>query len=384
MSKCFTWLGVQLAVLVIAGMGCQLDGDGAMAGSSDSVFHGAPSGSASTVMLYALDPSPGVGSYRDEGVIPFLIATAVVVGPHHAISVAHVTPAFDAVNDVEVFLADAPEFEKGTFQGEEYLLITNHDESRRVGYWMSFSESLQAIPAGSTSVALSQDTMPGDDLMVLVLQDDQRAFAGQQIAALRRPQDGDPSPPAGAAQCGFIGVGFGWPNHHKRQYNACFVSPDEPQDDATPKPLYMVYPNNSGFATPPSVHHNGAACEGDSGGPVYDGQSRVIGLYSGSLDPECSFPADPNHLEIVTNTALAPNWSAIERVRRLCRPSDTAAECQKLIDEPSCGNLGAIAGFEETDLQCLPAGTPKPGDTWVVIKGATDCEVCVGMQWLGD
>jgi hypothetical protein len=127
MSMWFTWLGVLFAVLVIAGGGCQFDGDGAIAGSGDSVLHGAPSGSASTVMLYALDPSPGLGSYRDEGVIPFLIGTAVVVGPHHAMSVAHLSPAFDAVSDVEVFLADAPEFEKGTFQGEEYFLITNHD-----------------------------------------------------------------------------------------------------------------------------------------------------------------------------------------------------------------------------------------------------------------
>jgi hypothetical protein len=226
--------------------------------------------------------------------------------------------------------------------------------------------------------------MAGDDLMVLVLADDQRAFASPQVATLRRPQDGDPAPPAGGGQCGFVGVGFGWPTHHKREYNACFVSPDEPQDDATPKPLYMVYPNNSGFATAPSVHHNGAACEGDSGSPVFDSQGRVIGVYSGSLDPECSFPADPNHLGIVTNTALPPNWSAIERVRRLCRPSTTQEQCQEHIDKATCGNLGAIAGFEETDLKCLPAGSPKPGNTWVVIEGATDCGVCVGMRWLGD
>ncbi len=385
--RSFLVWGLSLYGLLTSLTSCQAATEDGLDGSGNSVAGGTPTPLRSLVLIYGLDPTPGQ-SYREGAVIPVFTASGVIAGPFHVVTVSHNVEALLQRPNLEYFVATNPDFTTQLDSiGQRWMFIHNHSNSTRLGYFVPFLTSLD----NASKDDLARATGLGDDLAVFVTDEGQAAFPSHAIAPIRRPQDGDPAAlqPAGTASCSFATAGMGLPEYKRHQFNTCvfrFPESETPFTLGVDQPLFLLLPNDSRISPPSTIKADGHGCSGDSGGPVFDAKGRIIGLYQGRVEnpnnTSCEFPGPQNQVAVATNITTKRNWSSIDRVLRLCDQSTGWKRCQQLIEASTCGNLGSQAGFVQTDLECRPAGTPLPGNTWVSIPGATDCGACFGHQWL--
>lgn len=325
-------LKTKTVIFILCLMGCSAEQPDRLQTEKESQV-GAPIGNKIGFIYRAGEVRDNLASVRSFG-------SATRVGPNHVLTAAHLFPDIaEQESQTDLFVAFAPETELYEQPGQlPSLIVHNHDQSLPIQYLVRKPDYLEAEDS-QNDVAIgifapSSGPIPEWD-------------------ALGLQSDPVPLDEPGSMNCAFRQLGFG-------RYQALYevptcISSGSPAQALAPGSLIISYGAWEGFG-------DIVACGGDSGGPVLNFQSKIVGVTSALLAPpdvsDCRQLLPSQVAGVAADVTGGSNREFVRRVLATCDAYMSRSECVEVYPTNTCGNLAALSGFAQSQISCFQVKEP--------------------------